>query len=121
MPVSWRVTNGLVYLESSEAPTLEEWRAAVEGALASSDYQPGMGVLHDTRLIKRFHSVEEAEERVAFVTKLGIRRWAVLAESPVGYGLGRLGEGLSSGTPTEIRAFRDPAKAEAWARGGPAE
>jgi hypothetical protein len=56
---------------------------------------------------------------VDFVASRGIRKWAVLAESPDGYGMGRVGETLSARTATAIRAFKDPAKAEAWLREGP--
>jgi hypothetical protein len=117
MPVSWHFSDGILFVESDEQATLDEWKAAIDGALANSDYEPGMGVLHDTRLTKHFPSIEEAKERVAFVQRCGIRRWAVLAGSQLGYGLGRMGEGLSSGTSTQVRAFKDPAEAEGWARG----
>jgi hypothetical protein len=117
MPVSWRISNGLVVLESDEPVTFAEWQAAIDGALASKDYRPGMGVLHDQRRLKHAPSVEEGKARVSFVAGRGIRRWAVLAAGDATYGMGRMGEALSAATSVEIRAFRDPAEAEAWARG----
>ncbi len=118
MPVSWRIADGLVWLESDDPVTFAEWSAAIDAALADKDHRPGMGMLHDQRRLKHGPSIEEGKARVAFVALRGIPRWAVLAESPVAYGMGRMGAALSSGTSTMIRAFRDPVEAEAWARRG---
>jgi hypothetical protein len=119
MPVSWRISEGIVWLESSEPVTFAEWTAAIDGALAQKDYKPGMGMLHDQRRMKHGPSIEEAHKRVAFVAARGIRKWAVLAESADSYGMGRVGEALSNGTATAIRAFRDPDAAAAWLREAP--
>ena len=116
MPVSWRISEGAVVIVSDEQATLAEWKAAVDAALADGDYRPGMGVLHDQRRLRDAPSAEEGRARAAYVAWRGMRRWAVLAGSDAAYGMGRMGEGISSGTATEIRAFRDPAEAEAWAR-----
>jgi hypothetical protein len=117
LPVSWRISEGVVFVESYERATFAQWRAAIVAALAHSDYRPDMGVLHDQRRLMDAISIDEGTARAAFVIARGIRRWAVLAGSEVGYGMGRMGEGISGGTSTEIRAFRDPVEAEAWARG----
>jgi len=117
MPVSWRISEGIVRIESSESVTFAEWKAAVDAALASSDYRLGLNVLHDQRRLKDAPSAEEGKARAAYVVARGIRRWAVLVGSDVQYGMARLGDAHSSGTSTEIQAFRDPAEAEAWARG----
>jgi hypothetical protein len=116
MPVSWRISDGLVFLESDDPVTFAEWQAAIDAALANKDYRPGMGVLHDQRRLKRAPSIEEGKARVHFVAGRGIRRWAVLAAGDATYGMGRMGEALSASTTVEIRAFRNPAEAEAWAR-----
>ena len=118
MPVSWRISEGIVWLESADPVTFEEWKAAIDGALSSKGYRPGMGILHDQRQLKRGPSIEEGRARVSFVASRRIRKWAVLAESPDGYGMGRVGQALSDGTATAIRAFRDQAEAEAWLREG---
>ena len=116
MPVSWHISEGLIRLESSGSVTFAEWKAGVDAALASTDYRPGMGVVHDQRRLRDAPSAEEGRARAAYVVALGIRRWAVLVGSDVQYGMARLGDAHSSGTSTEIQAFRDPAEAEAWAR-----
>jgi hypothetical protein len=116
MPVSWRISKGIVWLASTEPVTFEEWKAAIDGAQADKDFQPGMGILHDQRQLKHGPSIEEGHARVAFVASRRIRKWAVLAESPDGYGMARVGQALSEHTATAIRAFRDPVAAEAWLR-----
>lgn len=117
MPVSWHISEGIVRLESSEPVTFAEWMAAVDAALAHRDYRPGMGVLHDQRGVRDAPSNDEGKKRAAYVVARRIGRWAVLVGSDVQYGMARLGDAHSSGTSTEIRAFRDPAEAETWARG----
>jgi hypothetical protein len=42
MPVSWRISQRVVFLESTGKPTFAEWRAAVDAFLADPDYAPGM-------------------------------------------------------------------------------
>jgi hypothetical protein len=121
MPVSWRISKDIVWLDSADPLTFAEWTAAIDAALADKDHRPGMGVLHDQRRLTDALSIEEGKARAAFVIARGIRRWAVLAGSEVGYGMGRMGAGISGGTSTEIRAFWDSDEAEAWARGGPVE
>jgi len=116
MPVSWRISQGIIHLESDEPATFAEWKAAVNAVLASADYRRGMGLLHDQRRLRDAPSVEEGKARAAYVAALGIRRWAVLAGSNVQYGMARMGEALSDGTATEIRAFWDPVEAEGWLR-----
>jgi hypothetical protein len=119
MPVSWRISKGIVWLESAEPVTFDEWKAAIEGALSDKGYQPGMGILHDQRRLKHGPSIEEGRARVNFVASRRIRKWAVLADSPDGYGMARVGQALSEQTATAIRAFRDPVEAETWLREGP--
>ncbi len=119
MPVSWRISDGIVWLESSEPVAFAEWTAAIEAALSDKSYRLGMGILHDQRRLQHGPSMKEAKARVAFVAARGIRRWATVAESLDAYGMGRMGEALSDGTSTAIRAFKEPAAAEAWLREGP--
>jgi hypothetical protein len=118
MPVSWRISEGIVWLESAEPVTFDEWKTAIDAALWDKGYRHGMGILHDQRRLKHGPSIDEGKARAAFVAARGIRKWAVLAESVDGYGMGRVGEALSAGTSVEIRAFKDPVEAETWLRGG---
>src|SRR5260370_8386220 len=112
MPVSWRISEGLVRLESSGSVGFAEWKAALDAALASPDYRPGMGVWHDQRQLRDAPSTEEGKSRAAYVVARGIRPWAVLVATDVQYGMARLGDAHSSGTEPEIQPVPDQAPAD---------
>ncbi len=120
MPVSWRITNGLVHLESDEAATFDEWHAAVEAALADPAFRPGMGILHDWRKHRGVPPAAEVLRRSEYLARNAApfdrMRWALLVATNAGYGLGRMAEVLTE-PGVRLRVFRDPAEAEAWARG----
>ncbi len=121
MPVSWRIMNGLVYLESDEAATFEEWRGAVEGAIADPAFQPGMGIIHDWRkhrtLLPSAEVLKRSEYLARNAARFGRTRWALLVDTRAGYGMGRMAETLT-GSGAALRVFRDAVEAEAWAHGG---
>jgi hypothetical protein len=116
MPVSWRIMNGLVYLESDEPATFEQWRRAVEGALADPGYQPGMGIIHDWRKHRTLLPSAEVLKRSDYLARnaarFGRTRWALLVDSNAGFGMGRMAETLT-GPGAALRVFRDPIAAEA--------
>jgi hypothetical protein len=120
VPVSWRIANGLVHLESSEGATFEEWRDAVDAAWADPAFRDGMGIVHDWRKLRAGLPTPEVEKRSEYLAanaaRFGRTRWALLVDSAAAYGMGRMAETLT-GTGTGLRVFRDPAEAEAWARG----
>jgi len=123
MPVSWRISKGIVFLESDEEAIFEEWRLSLEGALTSSDYRPGMGLVHDIRRMGRVPAAAEVLARVYFLARqmriYGIKRWAIVATGGAAYGMGRIGEAIVDDGPNaelQFRVFRDLAEAEAWAR-----
>jgi hypothetical protein len=119
--VSWQIANGLVLLESDASESFEEWRAAIEEAVASRDYRPGMGLVHDLRRSTRIPPTGEVEARAYHAAGQmrahAIRRWALVVTSDAAFGIVRLAEMLAE-KAVDIRAFRDPEDAEAWARGG---
>jgi len=118
MPVSWRIADGLVRLESSETATFDEWRGAVDAALADPAFRPGMGVVHDWRKQQAALSTEEVRKRASYaehLAELGVTRWAILVARNADYGMGRVGQAITDGV--QLRAFRDQVEAEAWARG----
>lgn len=118
MPISWRISDGLVRLESHGDVAFDEWKAAVDAALAHPDHRPGMGVLHDWRGMRTSPSTAEIEARARYGAGLGPIRWALVVPSDVGYGMGRMAEILTERPPIELRTFRDLGEAEAWLRSG---
>ena len=124
MPVSWRILDGLVVFDDGDvAATRDEWRAALENALTSSDYRSDMGFVYDLRPRSRMEPATEVLQHVHFLSKemkaRAIKRWAVVAQGGAHYGMARMGETLGGGR--QFRGFREMAEAEAWARGGPVE
>lgn len=124
MPVSWRIVDGLVFLESTKAATFEEWRDAVDCALADDAFQVGMGIVHDWRQLETALPTAEVVKRSQYLAsnadRFGRTRWALVVDTTTAYGMGRMAETLT-GSGTGLRVFRDPAEAEAWARGKPVE
>ena len=113
--------NGLVHLESDEGATFEEWRDAVDAALADPAFRPGMGIVHDWRKHASPLPTAEVKERSEYLARnaerFGRTRWALLVDNSASFGMGRMAQTLT-GSGTGLRVFRDPVEAEAWARGG---
>ncbi len=121
MPISWRIANGVVLLESAETATFREWCEALKGFLADPDYRPGMGVIHDWRRLLTASPSTEIMARAEYVTEIPAMkgtRWALIVAGTVTYGMGRMAEILMETSSVELRVFRDMAEAEAWVRGG---
>ncbi len=122
MPVSWRIDHGLVRLESDDPATLDEWRFAVDRFSSHPDYRLGMSIVHDRRRRVSVVTTKEIRERAEFLTtraeSLGPTRWAIVAVRDLDFGMARIEEALLGRVPhIEFALFRDPAAAEAWARG----
>lgn len=122
MPVSWRLADGVVFLVSDKAATLDEWKEAVEAALPVAHAQCVDAVVHDLRRMARVPSLQEATARVQLLVRqsrtFGIKRWASVVSGPANLAMAQTGEMLGAGALVEFRVFEDPAEAEAWARGG---
>ena len=120
MPVSWRIAGRYVLVDSTDAPTLRDWKDAVDAALADPGFEKGMPLVHDTRRMTRVPMPEEARERVAFLIdrsrKWGIARWAVVVSGTASYGMGRMAQFLSeSSRGIEFSVFRELDEAVKWA------
>jgi hypothetical protein len=80
-----------------------------------------MGFVHDLRRSTRIPLTGEAEARAYYAVGQmrahAIRRWALVFKSDAVIERVQLAQTLSE-KAVEIRAFRDQAEAEAWARGG---
>lgn len=135
MPVSWRISDGVVFLESDRQATLEEWTSAVDTCLASGDYRPGMGVVQDWRRTKAIPAAKVIRVRidvlVARARARGFRRWAIVVAGDARWeivvtgdayrGTDRMAEPLAGRGAVEFRVFKDLAVAESWARRGPSD
>lgn len=121
MPVAWSIDGGIVRLISDEEATFAEWRDALYAALASPGNRAGMSIWHDVRRMRRVPTALEAQQRVDILARCTmlykVRRWATTADRDAVYGIGRMGEALTSIANGEFRIFREPVEAEEWARG----
>ena len=122
MAVSWRIKDGLVWLQSEGEWSRAEWRVAVDGFLADPEFRPGMGLIHDRRRLLLpekglFEVKAEADFLRERTARIGKARWAAVVRDPESYGLGRMLQTLLSDTDVSLRVFYDPAEAEAWVYG----
>lgn len=129
MAVDWRFSEGLLYIEGDDEATPAESEAAIAAALASPEYRPGTGLLHDARRrATGAPSAAQVKARVLFLVRqahtYGVTRWATVVVDSASYGMGRMAEVLTtqladSSRPVEFRVFTDLAEAEAWLREPP--
>jgi hypothetical protein len=121
MPVSWRIEEGVAFLESDEMSTVEDWKIAIEALVADPAWVPGTGLVHDRRRLRRTPDPREVRAAVDYVgakqAVLGRARWAIVVSSPAGYGMARVGEALLDASHIMLRTFYDLDSAEAWVRG----
>jgi hypothetical protein len=118
--VTWRIADGLVWLETTGKAVFEDFRAALENVRADAAYRAGMGIVHDWRNLTESPSRAEIEARARYAktfTRVHTK-WAVVATTDATYGMSRMGEVLSYPAAVELATFRDVAKAEAWIRSG---
>ena len=107
-------------VHSGDSP-IEEYEAVLTAIFCSPLFQPGFAFLIDRR---RFESPPAAFVRrlIEFLNQnrrsLAGARWAVVVESPAGYGMGRMGQMLAEGTGDAVTVcvFRDVGEAESWLR-----
>jgi hypothetical protein len=124
MPVSWRIAERYLLLESDEDATFEEWAAAVDAGLRDPGFRPGMGLVHDARRMGRVPSPDEANRRVEFLQRrmerMKISRWAVVVASsrPAQYGMAHMAEAFADVAGAPFRVFKDDfPDAIAWTNG----
>ena len=124
MSVSWRIENGLVWLESAGPWDAMAWMGAVDASLAHPNFRPGMGLVHDRRGLRlpEGPATREVGMALGFVrsraARIGKARWAIVVADPANFGVGRMAQMMAEGTGLTIGVFRDLAEAEAWVRQG---
>jgi hypothetical protein len=98
----------------------EEWESAMEAIFADSRHTPGVGLLADHRaqrsilrqgIVRRMTFLERHRERLAG------GRCAVVATPGFHFGMARMAEVLTQGSPFVFVAFDDVDAARAWLLG----
>ena len=124
MAVSYTFDKGLLLLIAEEGATVTDWTAAVDEALASPLFEPGMALVADARQMARIPSTRDVVARVEFIEGLSkngrVSRWALVMTDGVQYGIGRMAEAYADRSPSPFRVFTRLEDAKTWARGGQA-
>lgn len=113
--VTGRITGRLVF---------DDIREVVERMLADPDFDPSFMRLWEVRDVERVLTGTEVRRIADLVLKtgdsLGGGRVAVVTDSAVYFGLGRMLSTLSEGRDAELGVFRDRGEAMTWLQGGDA-
>jgi hypothetical protein len=113
----------VVFTEISEMFTVDDLRAYLVAVPKEPAFRPGMPSLVDCRKVKALLSPDELRLIAADVAQMSPApapgRCAVLAATDVVFGLVRMYEAYSEGSPVEVRVFRAVDEAMAWLTGPP--
>ena len=122
MPVTYSVDRGVLAMVADESATAEDWTGAIDEALRSPGFRPGMALVADARRMARIPSTREVFIRVEFVTRLSkqglISRWALVMTEGVQFGMGRMAEAYAERSPSPFRVFTNVDEAMAWVQAG---
>ena len=114
--------KGLVQLSFAHTPTVPEWTAAMDAALADRGYRAGFGFLVDQRGNRRGLTRLLIGEMVHYLhdhqARIRGARWAVVVDEPAAYGMARACQSLAGGLPLDMAVFQGDTleKAERWVR-----
>ena len=113
------VARGVVTVVSHANPTLEEWCAALKAVFADPQFQRGFGFLSDRRAVPEPASIAWVRGAARFVSEhpdvFRGARWAALVDTPVGYGMTRVGQAyVRYQVGMVVEAFNDRQQAIEW-------
>ena len=95
----------------------DEWESAMKAILADPRHVPGVGLLADHRAQRSIRR-QEIGRRMEFLghhrERLAGGRCAVVTAPGFHFGIARMAEVLTEGSPYELFAFRDVDAARAW-------
>ena len=125
MPIRYRidVEAGLVFVRGEGEIVLPDLEAYSAGVVRDPLYRAGMHELVDFRGVSpRGLTTQDLEKfrdvNRSLADRLAPARLALLVDTEVGYGLGRMFAALSEDSKIETRVFRDEDDALAWVRTG---
>jgi hypothetical protein len=116
--ITYHFEGDFLYTTIEGATTYLDVKAFMDTVVAEPKYRPGIPAIIDCRKAKSLFSISELRKTAADARQrpeMKVRgRVAVLASSNLVYGLLRMYEVFSEGTPNEMRVFRQPEEAFAW-------
>ena len=121
-PGSYRIDSdeGIVYIAGTEIASLDEWTRFLDGILADPTFRPGFCLISDRRNMQTTppagYARDMADRIVARQDLLRGARWAMVVNSTVSYGLGRLIELSIEDAGVEMRVFHDYEEGLSWIR-----
>jgi hypothetical protein len=111
--------HGFVHVRFTGRLKASEGLNAIRDIATHPDFRPGMNGLLDTRELTGIEStsedLREAAQLVASQAELYRgSRWAVVADSPVPFGMARQYQAMRDELPYELEVFRNADEACAW-------
>lgn len=107
----------LIRMELSGTLTVDEMVVAVDEVIAL-DASRDCSLLSDHRSLVVPAATAQLHALVSHMIKrradLGGKRWAIVVERPVSYGMMRMLGVLAEQVPVVVEVFKDPAAAERW-------
>lgn len=121
MPITYRIDRqrGIVWTHATGVLTDAELLAHKRRLINDPDFRPGMRELSDVREIERLEVTPKGISRFVAQdktdeTQLGDHRLAIVASENVVYGMARMYQSLTDGSPRNVMVFRNPTEAKTW-------
>lgn len=117
MPIDYRidVSKGIVFSSAEGTLTDEELFELASKLRSDPEFRPDLSQLLDATKAEKFRISSECIRKLAIQNCFGSgSRRACVVTAPMGYGLARMYQILTSHTPDEFSVFRDKAEALDW-------
>jgi hypothetical protein len=116
--ITYHFEGDFLYTTIAGSTGYEDVKAYLDEVSKDPRFRPGMPAIIDCRPVRSLFSISDLRKTAADARRrpeMQVRgRVAVLASSNLIYGLLRMYEVFSEGTPNEMRVFREPEEALAW-------
>jgi hypothetical protein len=116
--ITYHFEGDFLYTTIEGATNYGDVKAFMDAVVIEPKFRPGIPAVIDCRKVKSLFSISDLRKTAADARQrpeMKVRgRVAVLASSNLVYGLLRMYEVFSEGTPNEMRVFRQPEDALAW-------
>ncbi len=110
--------RGVVFLRYLTSPTADEWADALEAVIADPAFRPGFDFYGDRRGVKDVPTAAFVAGAALYLKRrpeiFSGRCWAVVTESPAGYGMARMGQARSESAGVDVGVFTDADAALNW-------
>jgi len=116
--ISYNKKLNLLYCRPATGVSLEEFDLCMKQIVNSSEFSADINTIWITTEIDFAKFDKELQMAIIKLREKypqrGDARIAIVAENPLGFGLGRMYQGYSTLLPQRVRIFRDLQSAEEW-------